>query len=131
MHTSYLCGAIMACLFPNIVALPHEAKASFHRRDVNPDLGGRVSPMNRPNVMYTQEQLNALKLAYTQVERVALLQSYGNTDDYFKFDFTSVGAESNAGRGEGGFGFLAYAPNYPILLGTGVSMAIGYLQPCG
>lgn len=131
MHTSYLCGAIVASLFPNIVALTYNTKAPFHRRDVDPNLGGRVSPLNRPNVNYTHHQLNALKLAYTQVERVSLLQSYGNTDDYFKFDFTSVGAESNAGRGEGGFGFLAYVPNFPILLGTGVSMAIGYLQPCG
>ncbi len=36
MHTSYLCGAIIASLFLNIVALTHDTKAPFHRRDVDP-----------------------------------------------------------------------------------------------
>ena len=93
-------------------------------------LGGRVSPLNRLNAQYTTEQLNNIKLAYTTVDRLGYIQSLGKTDDYFKFDFTSVGSSSNAGKGQGGYGFLADVENYPALMNTGLSMAIGYIQPC-
>lgn len=131
MYTSYLFAALAAVGFVNGAALAAPEPAPLVRRQgIDPNLGGRASELNRPNVNYTKHQLKELKLAYTQVERMSLLQSYGSADDYFKFDFTTVGASSNAGRGEGGYGFLAYAPNYPALIGTGLSMAIGFLQPC-
>jgi len=127
MRTAYLLSFLASLLL--VCAAPRQS-ALVRRHGIDPGLGGRASPLNRPNPHYTPAQLNDLKLAYTQVDRISLLQSYGSPDDYFKFDFTSVGDDSNAGRGEGGYGFLAYAPNYPALLGTGLSMAIGYLQPC-
>lgn len=131
MRTSFFLSVLASGSIVNCAALPPHKQPTLERRHgIDPGLGGRVSPLNRPNPHYTPDQLKDLKLAYTQVERTALLQSYGTGDEYFKFDFTSVGDDSNAGRGEGGYGFLAYAPNFPALLGTGVSMAIGYLQPC-
>lgn len=101
-----------------------------------PDNGTLVDPPNvttltRANPDYTAEQLNELKLAYTASERLALLASYGNANDYFKFDLTPDGSHSNAANGLGGQGYLAHVGNYPALMGTGLSVAIGYLNPCG
>ncbi|KAF2659760.1 hypothetical protein K491DRAFT_650416 [Lophiostoma macrostomum CBS 122681] len=90
-----------------------------------------VTEFTRPNPSYTTEQLTALKLALTAAERVALLASYGSPDDYFKFDLTPDGSQSNAANGLGGQGYLAHVGNYPVLINTGISVAIGYLNPCG
>ncbi len=101
-----------------------------------PDNGTLVNPPNttmysRPNPKYTQDQLNQVRMAYTASERLAIIKSFGNTDDYFKFDLTPQGSHSNAANGLGGQGYLAEVGNYPVLLGTGISVAIGYLNPCG
>lgn len=90
-----------------------------------------TSNLTRANPKYTQEQHNALKLAYTMTERLSLLKSYGNTEDYFKFDLTPNGSQSNAANGLGGQGYLAEVSGFPVLMGTGLSVAIGYLNPCG
>jgi hypothetical protein len=100
------------------------------------DNGTLVDPPNttsltRPNPKYTTNQLNQIKLAYSTIERMALLKSFGDTNDYFKFDLTPQGSQSNAANGLGGQGYLADSSNYPVLLGTGLSVAIGYLNPCG
>ncbi|KAL1654467.1 hypothetical protein SLS61_003070 [Didymella pomorum] len=75
--------------------------------------------------------LNEIKLTYTEVDKLKYIRSLGDSDDYFKFDFTPEGFVSNAGNGLGGQGYLAQATNFPVLLNTGLSMAIGYLNPCG
>lgn len=137
MRSTAVIFAFTACLAA-VVALPMQSDSVEARADsdttsgsgLDPKLGGPVSPLNRKNAQCTQEQLNNIKLSYTTVQRLKYIQSLGKTDDYFKFDFTSAGFSSNAGRGQGGYGFLADASQYPPLLGTGLSMAIGYLQPC-
>lgn len=101
-----------------------------------PDNGTLVNPPNvtnltRPNPTYTTDQLNQVRLAYTAVERMTLIQSFGSSNDYFKFDLTPNGSHSNAANGLGGQGYLADVSNYPVLMGTGLSVAIGYLNPCG
>jgi hypothetical protein len=90
-----------------------------------------VTSLSRPNPKYTTSQLNQVKLAYTEIERLGLIRSFGNTDDYFKFDLTPDGSQSNAANGLGGQGYLAEVSNFPVLMGTGLSVAIGYLNPCG
>ena len=90
-----------------------------------------VTPFSRKNPTYTQEQLNAIKLTYTEGEKLALIQSFGPTDDYFKFDLSPEGSHTNAGNGLGGQAFLAAVSNYPVLMNTGISIAIGFLNPCG
>lgn len=129
MHTHRVSAAIAALLFHICTALPAEhlepRQAQVTAIPYSPE-----SPYARLNPTYTQDQLNALKLAYTEVERLTLLSSFGSADDYFKFDFTPAGFLSNAGNGLGGQGYLAAVQNYPVLLGTGISMAIGYLNPC-
>jgi len=90
-----------------------------------------VTHLTRPNPTYSQDQLNKVKLAYTQIERLAIIESFGSMDDYFKFDLTPNGSQSNAANGLGGQGYLAQVSNFPVLMGTGISVAIGYLNPCG
>lgn len=88
------------------------------------------SSLTRQNPKYTTDQLNAIKLAYTSNDRLGLIRSYGNTDDYFKYDFSPSLSAGNAGSGEGGQGILAQVENFPVLLNTGLSMAMGFLGPC-
>ncbi len=88
------------------------------------------STFGRLNPTYTKDQLNEIKLTYTEVDKLKYIRSLGDSDDYFKFDFTPEGFTSNAGNGLGGQGYLAQATNFPVLLNTGLSMAIGYLNPC-
>lgn len=92
-----------------------------------PDNGTLVNPPNvtiysRSNPSYTTEQLNQVKLAYTAVERLTFIKSFGNTDDYFKFDRTPQGSHSNSANGLGSQGYLAEVGSYPVLMGTGISL---------
>ncbi|KAK5697541.1 hypothetical protein LTR97_007679 [Elasticomyces elasticus] len=93
---------------------------------------GRNGTTGRANPTYTTEQLNNIKLAFSAADRYKYIQSLGDTDDYFKFDY-SVSANPNpvAGRGQGGQGDLSYVDNWPVLLGTGVAMSMGFMNPCG
>lgn len=87
--------------------------------------------LSRPNVQYNKTQLADIKTAMTEVDRVEMIRSWGNTDEYFKFDFSPVvQSGGNAGNGQGGQGILAAVQNYPILLNTGLSMAMVFLEPC-
>ena len=90
-----------------------------------------VTELTRTNPSYTKDQLDQLKLAYTAIDRLAILKSFGSTQDYFKFDLTPNGSDSNAANGLGGQGYLAEVNNFPVLMNTGISVAIGYLNPCG
>jgi hypothetical protein len=83
-----------------------------------PDNGTLVDPPNvttltRPNPSYTTEQLNQVKLALTETEKLTILKSFGNVEDYFKFDLTPNGSQSNAANGLGGQGYLAHVGNFP------------------
>ena len=87
--------------------------------------------LSRPNFEYSADQLNQIKLAPTTGQKMAILKNLSSADDIFKFDLTPAGSKSNAGNGLGGVAFLAEASGFPVLMGTGISVAIGYLNPCG
>jgi hypothetical protein len=134
-------SAIVACLssaaaIPFVSNLiPRQATGSTGT-PIYPENGTLVDPppvtnLTRSNPTYTSDQLRELKLALTTAERISLLASYGSPDDYFKFDLTPNGSQSNAANGLGGQGYLAFAQNYPVTINTGISVAIGYLNPCG
>lgn len=111
-------------------------QGSNQQQQSYPDNGTLANAPNKTdftqvNPTYTTDQLNQVKLAYTQGERLALIKSFGNPGEYFKFDLTPDGSKSNAANGLGGQGYLAHVGNYPVLMGTGLSVAIGYLNPCG
>lgn len=116
--------------------LPEAELVARQQEPKYPDNGTLVDPpkatnLTRPNPTYTQEQLNQIKLAYTATERLSLIRSFGDPNDYFKFDLTPNGSLSNAANGLGGQAYLAEVGGYPVLMGTGLSVAIGYLNPCG
>lgn len=138
MH--YKTAALTACL-GLAAAIPFSQidKRQLDKRQDQPkyaDNGTLTNPPNvtnltRANPTYTQDQHNQIKLAYTQIERLQLIKSFGADDDYFKFDLTPDGSKSNAANGLGGQGYLAEVNGFPVLMGTGLSVAIGYLNPCG
>jgi len=59
----------------------------------------------------------------TQVGRFALLQ---DTDFVFNF-----GAGVGTGKGAGGSVTTANAANFPAVIGNGMAMAVGVMEPCG
>lgn len=140
MHSKIYISALAASLVSSVAALPN-ALPSLPKKNVfkNP-LDRRqtqTTPEDSPyatygrlNPTYTKDQLNEIKLTYTEVDKLKYIRGLGDSDDYFKFDFTPEGFTSNAGNGLGGQGYLAQATNFPVLLNTGLSMAIGYLNPC-
>ncbi|TKA76086.1 hypothetical protein B0A55_04430 [Friedmanniomyces simplex] len=93
---------------------------------------GSNGTTGRPNPTYTTVQLNNIKLALSAVDRYKYIESLSDTDLYFKFDY-SPAANPNpvAGIGQGGQGDLSYVDNWPVLLNTGVSMSMGFMNPCG
>ncbi|KAK5113670.1 hypothetical protein LTR62_003297 [Meristemomyces frigidus] len=106
----------------------------LRKREQNGQTGwqGSTGTTGRGNPTYTTAQLNSIKLAMSTADRLKYIQSLGNTDDYFKFDY-SVAANPNpvAGAGQGGQGDLSYIGNWPVLLDLGVAMSMGFLNPCG
>lgn len=136
-----LCKSIKlaACLLNLATAIPFIRKPTELKRQVQPkypDNGTLTDPppvtsLTRPNPDYTTDQINQINQALTAIERFAVIESFGDPNDYFKFDLTPNGSQSNAANGLGGQGYLAQVSNFPILKGTGISVAIGYLNPCG
>ena len=131
-------AATLASVLSVAAAIPFDTPKLVGRQNaIYPDNGTLVNAPNvtaftQKNPSYTTEQLTELKLALTMTERLALLKSYNNdTADHFKFDLTPDGSQSNAANGLGGQGYLAQVSNFPVLIGTGISVAIGYLNPCG
>lgn len=127
---SCLIGIAAAIPFKSNTVLPRQVEPKY------PDNGTLTDPppvthLTRQNPTYTEDQLNQVKLAYTNIERMALIESFGSMNDYFKFDLTPNGSMSNAANGLGGQGYLAEVGNWPVLMNTGLSVAIGYLNPCG
>jgi len=65
-----------------------------------------------------------LETSITEVERLSLLSSKQFVYDFFN---TNVGITT----GEGGKTILANAATFPALIGQGLSMVIGLINPCG
>jgi hypothetical protein len=72
--------------------------------------------------------ISMLELAATAVDRAKLLN---NNSDHI-FDFANPPANANATvRGDGGRTVKADRKTFPALIGTDVSMTVGYLGACG
>lgn len=61
----------------------------------------------------------------TSNKRLSIIREFGNTDDYFEYDFSPSPGAGNVGAGQGGQGLLAEVSNSPILVGAGISLAMG------
>lgn len=140
MYSRAIVSALAASLALSVSAvpnpLPNPPKENIFRNPLDrrqtttTPADSPYATYGRLNPTYSKDQLNEIRLAYTEVDKLKYILSLGNSDDYFKFDFTPEGFVSNAGNGLGGQGYLAQATNFPVLLNTGLSMAIGYLNPC-
>ena len=74
-----------------------------------------------------QALINELLSAATAVDRQAVFTN--NTD--FVYDFQNPPVASAVTKGEGGLTVRADRKVFPALIGTGVSMTVGSLGPCG
>lgn len=120
MHSALLLSVVLAS-FTSAVPVHHTAR----------QFAGTNHTAGRPNPTYTQDQLDRIKLSLSAVDRLKYIQSLGDTDLYFKFDFsTKANPNPVAGVGQGGQGDLSYVDNWPALLGSGVAMSMGFMDPC-
>jgi hypothetical protein len=108
LATLAACASVVAA----IPFWPELDKRQNGGQPVYPDNGTlvdapNVTSLTRPNPSYSQDQLNQISLTTTETGKLALLKSFGNVEDYFKFDLTPNGSQSNAANGLGGQGYLA------------------------
>lgn len=71
------------------------------------------------------EVIHALELAPTAADRVNMLAA-----DDFKYDFLAPPPNAVT-TGQGGHTVRSDSRVFPALIGTGVSMTIGFIGPCG
>ncbi|EJD38329.1 RmlC-like cupin [Auricularia subglabra TFB-10046 SS5] len=72
----------------------------------------------------TADKAAALHNAFTQVERISILAD----DSDFVFSFTDP--KNKATKGAGGSLIAANAANFPALIGNGMALTIGAMEPC-
>ncbi|MCJ1246984.1 hypothetical protein MMC30_004195 [Trapelia coarctata] len=91
-------------------------------------LAKRVTPRTNYTAPLTDKSdtIVALELAATAVDRLAILTDPSD----FVFDFQNAGTDA-ATKGKGGKTVKADRKTFPALIGTGVSMTVGFLGPCG
>lgn len=81
-----------------------------------------------PNPPVSQDFINSVELAATEVEKYTLLSQMDPT--HLKFDFNPA-ANPGVKAGAGGQVDLANRANFPSVIGTGISAAVGFMNPCG
>ncbi len=89
---------------------------------------GQVNPNASADV--SDKVYANLKNARGNVQKLNYLLSQNNTD-LFKFNFNPAVAGATASYGAGGLAVLADSTTAPVLVNTGVAMALGFLEPCG
>jgi hypothetical protein len=118
-------ATLLTCLLGVVAAVPFSHKLLERQTEPKyPDNGTLTDPppvteLTRANPTYTKDQINQINQALTAIERFGVISSFGDPNDYFKFDLTPKGSQSNAANGLGGQGYLAEVSNFPILKGTG------------
>ncbi|KZV75803.1 RmlC-like cupin [Peniophora sp. CONT] len=73
----------------------------------------------------TAKKVAALRAAPTYLDRLKLLE-----DKDFVFDFKNPPTTDGVTRGAGGTTVNGIPSNFPAITGTGVSMTVGFLNPC-
>ncbi|KAF2094292.1 RmlC-like cupin [Rhizodiscina lignyota] len=91
-------------------------------------LASRAQPVT-PNPTFSEETFQKLLDAPTAADRFTLIQSMGVPT---KFDFNpDANPNGGVGSGPGGIGILANQKTFLPLIGLGVAMSAGFLNPCG
>jgi hypothetical protein len=137
----FTAAAATAFLAGSAAAAPRNRLADMARRQAAPEtdpnsvvanntgsLGGAIPAVVPVNTRAADPALiSQLMLAPTQAERFALLDQPGDS----VFDFTNEGIEGSEALGLGGFSINANARTFPALIGNGISMTVGFIEPCG
>lgn len=89
---------------------------------------GNVS--SNPTTQVNDTVYNRILLNHGYVDRLNYIASL-NDSSLWKFNFNPATAGATASRGAGGLAVLADKATFPALINTGVSMAMGFLEPCG
>lgn len=117
LTTLALAGAALAVPAPYGPSSAPSGDSSYD----NSSEGSSGSSTSANNIQLIQ----ALELAPTAVDRIALL-----SDADFKYDFNNP-PSSAVTTGKGGHTVRSDRKTFPALIGTGVSMTVGFIGPCG
>lgn len=123
--------------FTTFTVLAGLASSALAAPAPNPVVEERQAPATpvpygfEPSPTYTQAYGNldliaALVTAPLQLDRIALLK-----DEDFSFDFRNPPGDIQVATGNAGRVVVANRKTFPALIGTGSSMAMGFLGPCG
>jgi hypothetical protein len=85
-----------------------------------------TQPQNPSNAGNAQ-LIQSLEQAATAVDRLKLLP---NDSDHL-YDFNNPPTQDAVTTGSGGHTVKADRKDFPALIGTGVSMTVGFIGPCG
>lgn len=78
-----------------------------------------------------QDLINQLTLAATSEDRTNLLMAFNGGDPRnFVYDFNDP-PDGTQTTGDGGHTVMADRKSFPALIGTGVSMTVGFINACG
>lgn len=131
--------AIMAGLAPSGFAAPQSfppssTSISFDSHPVSSGAPAASSspdategPSESASVANNLALISKLENAATQVDRLALL----NNGSDWKYDFQDPPVQDVITAGKGGHTVKADRKSFPALIGTGVSMTVGFIGPCG
>lgn len=81
-----------------------------------------------PNASVSQDFINLVELAPTEIDKYKVLQM---DPTRLVFDFNPAAQYPAAPSGLGGQVDLAKPNNFPSIIGTGVTAAVGFMNPCG
>ncbi|KAF3047203.1 hypothetical protein E8E11_002691 [Didymella keratinophila] len=103
MYSKVIVPALAASLALSVSALPN-ALPNLPKENIYENPLGRRQTQTAPgdspyatygrlNPTYTKDQLNEIKLTYSEVDKLKYIRSLGDSDDHFKFDFTPEGLQ--------------------------------------
>lgn len=128
--------ALLACLLFTAMSLPYR-----RQKLITPDCPDTYSNERKTSQEYignqpnqenskredTETLVSQLQLAPTAVDKLQIL----NKDSDFLFDFVNPPTDKTTAKGEGGRLVIGNRAVWPALTGLGVSMAAGFIGPCG
>lgn len=103
-------------------AAPPQASSS-----VTPSPDAPEGPSESTSTANNVQLITELENAPTAVDRLALL----NNGSDWKFDFNNPPSQDVVTTGKGGHTVRSDRKIFPALVGTGVSMTVGFIGPCG
>ena len=119
-------------IFVAATASPLVARQNASSTSINSDPSSSlypITPPGQPNPDFDQNLYNQLYLTPLAADRMSMIQKLGVPT---KFDFNNAANPAGGvSKGAGGEGNLANRKTFPVLIGLGLAMSAGFLNPCG